>query len=107
VLSDAEKIDAIPLWMKLPMTIRPGKGWIALGSGVYEHTSKIRIHVGGLVRLQDGTFLRLNHFDEGKVGHDLIRINGGNVKRSLMAWAANFATTHFGPGQDRRAGWYQ
>lgn len=80
-------------WMKLPIAIRPGKGWISLGSGVYEHTSKIRIHVGGgLIRLQDKTFLRLNHFDEGNLGSDLIRINGGNVKRGLMAWAANFTT---------------
>lgn len=80
-------------WMKLPKSIRPGCGWKALGSGVYEHKSSIRIHVGGgLIRLQDKTFLRLNHFDEGKLGHDLIRINGGNVKRGMMAWASNFAT---------------
>jgi len=80
-------------WAAIPMKTKPGNGWKSLGSGVYEHPSKIRVHIGGgLVRLKDHSFLRLNHFDEGELGRKLININGGNVKRGMMAWAANFAT---------------
>lgn len=73
-----------------PLVMRPGPGWKYLASCVWEHTSQARIHIGGgMIRLPDKTHLTINHWTDGKLGRRLIKINGGNRKRGLMAWAVN------------------
>lgn len=72
------------------LVMRPGPGWRYLASGVWEHTSKARIHIGGgMIRLPDKTHLTLCHWTDGELGRRLVKINGGNRKRGLMAWAMN------------------
>lgn len=73
-----------------PIAIRPCSGWKDLGSEVFEHSSGIRIHVGGgLVRLPSGKRYWLNSAVGETMGWTLIKINGGNKKRGLMTWAIN------------------
>ena len=70
----------------------PGAGWTSLSGGVFERRDGLRVHVLGLCRLSDGRLV------SGMAGleHDslqrLIRINGGNVRRGTMAWAARLAS---------------
>ena len=71
------------------LNIKPGHGWNHLGGSVYEHPSGTRIHLGGLVRLPDLSFISLNKWPEGNDGWRHISICGGNRKRGLMAWAVN------------------
>jgi len=63
---------------------KPGQGWKALSPAVYEHESGTRIHLQGLCRLADGTFISGNdaQLEFGRY----IRI-AGNRKRGMMAWA--------------------
>ena len=61
---------------------RPGKGWKHLGSCVWEHSSGIRIHQGGIVRLPDMQIVR-----ENRETDKYIKINGMNKKRGMMSWA--------------------
>ena len=65
--------------------IAPGPGWKHLGASVWENTDKVRICVGGMVRLPDHTFFHINNGDND--GWYYIKMNGGNRKRGLMAWA--------------------
>ena len=65
--------------------LRPGPGWTCLGGPVWEHTSGTRVHWSGpIVRLPDMSMppvylgMRLN---------TVIRANGGNRKRGVMAYA--------------------
>lgn len=67
--------------------IKPGPGWKQLASDVWEHATGVRIHTGGLVRLESGRHIELMRFGEGERGNALIAANGGNTKRGLMAWA--------------------
>lgn len=78
------------------LNIKPGPGWDHLGGAVYEHASGTRIHVGGLVRLPDMSFVSLNKWPEGNEGWRNISICGGNRKRGLMAWAVNLAESSSG-----------
>jgi len=71
------------------LVMRPGAGWRHLAGPVWEHTSGARIHLMGVIRLPDKTHLFLNNWRESELGRKLIRINGGNRKRGLMAWAMN------------------
>ena len=71
-----------------PLVLRPCNGWKPLGCSVWEHTNGIRIHVGGLIKMPSGKFHRLNSV-AGGMGWQLVKINGGNRKRGLMAWAMN------------------
>lgn len=73
------------------IVMRPGPGWQYLGSSVWEHTSGTRISLLGVVRLPDMTFRYLTNLDEGREGWRFIAINGGNIKRGMMAWALNLA----------------
>lgn len=41
----------------------------------------------GLVRMPDLTFAHANRYPESIEAEQMIRINGGNKKRGLMAWA--------------------
>lgn len=70
--------------------LRPGAGWTHLAGPVWRHTSGVRIHTMGVVRLPDKTtHLSLSNWRESELGRRLVRINGGNRKRGLMAWAIN------------------
>lgn len=70
------------------LVMRPGPGWEYLDSGVWEHSSKARIHVvGSLVKLPDGSYRSASEWPAHKDVAKLIRINGGSKKRGLMAWA--------------------
>lgn len=72
-----------------PLVLHPGAGWKSLGSSVWEHKSGTRIHVGGgLIKTPTGKCFWLNSII-GRMGWQLIKINGGNKKRGLMAWAMN------------------
>lgn len=72
-----------------PLVLCPCSGWNNLGSSVYEHTNGTRIHVGGgCVRTPNGKHYWLNSV-VGGMGWTLIKINGGNKKRGMMAWAMN------------------
>lgn len=71
----------------------PTNGWKRLGRGVYEHTNNARIHRLGVIRLPDMTFISLHSCKaECQRGRQLIKINGGNRKRGLMAWAIELST---------------
>lgn len=61
---------------------KPGKGWVQLNGPVYENQNGSRIHLLGLVRLNDGTF-----FNSDREFIPYLRIAGGNRKRGLMIWA--------------------
>ena len=74
------------------LVMRPGPGWSHLGGAVWEHHTGARIHVGGMIRLPDKTHLSLSNWRESQLGRRLVRINGGNQKRGLMAWAVNLVT---------------
>ena len=71
------------------LVMRPGPGWRCLSSAVYEHESGARIHTGGLVRLPSGDHFHLFNFSESEGMWEAIKINGMNLKRGLMAWAAS------------------
>lgn len=62
---------------------RPGPGWKWLGSSVWEHTSGLRIHCLGRVRLPDGASRMWRYDEEIRA----MRRQGFNVKRALMVWA--------------------
>lgn len=67
--------------------MRPGKGWKHLGGAVWEYSNGTRVHLLGSVRLPDGTTTSKFRHPEANRLWQLTRINGGNFKRGLMAWA--------------------
>jgi hypothetical protein len=67
--------------------MRPGGGWRHVAGPVWEHAGGARVHIAGLVKLQDGRYLHANKWPECRDAERLIRVNGGNRKRGLMAWA--------------------
>lgn len=71
------------------LVIRPGAGWRHLAGAVWEHKNGTRVHLLGLIRLPDMTWVSADKWPESKDAHRMIRINGGNRKRGLMAWAMN------------------
>ena len=71
----------------MPKRLRPGNSWKHLGGPVWEHISGVRIHTMGVVRLPDMTFHSDCEWPICQESSLLIRINGGNKKRGLMAWA--------------------
>ena len=66
---------------------KPTNGWHYLGSSVYEHNNKTRIHTLGLIRFPNMTFIHENKYPEAISVSKMIAINGGNRKRGLMALA--------------------
>lgn len=70
--------------------MRPGSGWRHLAGAVYEHTNGTRMHMLGLIKKPDGSFLDANKWPESRYAARLIRINGGNRRRGLMAWAMTY-----------------
>ena len=67
--------------------MRPCSGWKHLAGAVFEHESGVRVHIAGLVKLPDGRYLHANKWPECREAEYMIRANGGNRKRGLMAWA--------------------
>ena len=65
---------------------KPGHGWHHLSGPVWEHVGGARIHLIGLIRLPDMSFITLNKYPECMDGYKMININGGNRKRGLMSW---------------------
>lgn len=66
---------------------RPGAGWRHVAGSVWEHVGGARIHVLGVVKLKDGSFLATNKWPESREFQRILLINGGNRKRALMTWA--------------------
>ena len=75
--------------------MRPGPGWKPISGSVYAHISGARVHLGGFVKLPDGRFLNENKWPECMDASMLIKINGGNRKRGLMAWALMLVKINF------------
>lgn len=73
------------------LILKPTSGWRQLSDIVWEHDNGTRVHCGGVVRLINGDHLFLDHWNESVLGRLLVRINGGNKKRGLMAWAMNLS----------------
>ena len=69
------------------LVVHPGAGWKHLGGPVWEHLNGTRVHLLGMVRLPDMSFLSANKWPASSEAKLFIRINGGNRKRGLMAWA--------------------
>lgn len=72
----------------LPAT-RPGPGWRHIGGAVYEHSSGMRVHMLGVVLLPDRTTISANTWPNHRDAERMIKINGGNRRRGLMAWGAS------------------
>ena len=66
---------------------KPGSGWSNVGGPVWDHVSGIRLHVGGLLRLQNGNHVSSDRWPDSVSADFSIRMAGGNRKRGLMAWA--------------------
>jgi len=69
------------------VNFKPGKGWHAIGSGVYEFNGGLRIHLLGQCRLSNGTHISGNCYPDCIEMSKMIAINGGNRKRGIMTWA--------------------
>ena len=68
--------------------LRPGAGWTYAGGAVWDHANGTRVHVGGLmVRLPTGLLIRTPTASMRKA----IRVNGGNRKRVIMAYAVTLS----------------
>ena len=71
------------------VVIRPGRGWSHVAGSVYDHKSGLRLHTLGILRLPGGETVSANDWPELLIVGKYVRINGGNRKRGLMAWAMN------------------
>lgn len=67
--------------------LTPGSGWNPVGGAVYEHTSGLCCHTLGLCRLPSGKLVDGMVWPECRLVSWFIRVNGGNRKRGVMAWA--------------------
>lgn len=66
----------------------PGLGWTKPGiAPVYDHVSGVRIHVAGHCQLPNGSIVVGTRWPESKSLSRFVRINGGNRRRGVMAWA--------------------
>ena len=83
------------------LVLRPGPGWTQLNDPVWEHTTGTRIHWSGpIVRLPDMTMPPV-YPDRWRL-NTVIRANGGNRKRGVMAYALTLLSQN-DPGQPRLA----
>jgi hypothetical protein len=64
---------------------KPGPGWKYLAGAVWENEAGTRVHMLGMCRIL-GSFIPAQG-NEYLEAARLIRINGGNRRRGLMAWA--------------------
>ena len=70
-------------------SVRPGPGWSHIAGVVWEHDNGTRIHLLGMARLPNGEWISSNKWPDSRDADFMIRANGGNRKRGLMAWANN------------------
>ena len=70
---------------------KPGNGWRAIGSCVWENKDGTRVHMLGLIRLNNGVYFKANQWLDSIEAHRMIKINGGNRRRGLLAWAARLS----------------
>ena len=70
-----------------PMSVGPGNGWSHVSGSVYDHEDGIRLHLLGMLRMQNGDHVCATEWPESQIVRFYIRLNGGNRKRGLMAWA--------------------
>lgn len=75
--------------------LRPGPGWKHLGGPVYEHQSGWRIHAMGICGFPVDPLFDGRRWPESRELERMIRINGGNRKRGVMAWALNVLRERF------------
>ncbi len=66
---------------------RPGLGWKHINGAVWDHTTGIRIYVGGICRLPCGRVVVGNQWPESKRLRRAVREQGGNWRRGTMVWA--------------------
>ena len=67
--------------------MRPGAGWKHIAGAVYEHANGTRVHLLGMIKLPSGEWISANKWPESKTADRFVKMNGGNWKRGLMAWA--------------------
>lgn len=66
---------------------KPGNGWKRLAGAVYERSDGVRVHLMGLVRLSDKT-IKTDGLPSNRLRINFLqKVNGGNRKRALLAWA--------------------
>lgn len=66
--------------------MRQGNGWLNYAS-VFKHNSGVKVHMLGLIKLPNGDLFNANKFPECVEVDRMIKINGGNRRRGLMAFA--------------------
>jgi hypothetical protein len=66
-------------------------GWTKLDDASWQHESGVCIHVSGLATTKDGLQVNGWSWPESRNLDRWIRINGGNRKRGVMAWASGYA----------------
>lgn len=67
--------------------MKPGSGWRHVNGLVYDHDSGIRLHLGGILKRKNGSLLSFKRLSLARETDFYIKVNGGNAKRGLMAWA--------------------
>jgi len=72
------------------MVLKPGIGWKQLKGPVWEHKKGVRIHISGLILRIGGISAPVDEFNNRDLLNKLVKVNGGNKKRGLMAFALNF-----------------
>ena len=76
---------------------KPGPGWTKLGSGVYEHSTGVRIHLLGLARIPGKNrygapgIARVFDKPHRATFARIIKEQGGNHRRAMMIWALTIA----------------
>lgn len=65
---------------------KPKAGWAHLGGAVFERNGN-RLHLLGLLRLENSTNINFNTWPYCVQFDRMVRINGGNRKRAAMAFA--------------------
>lgn len=71
-------------------SVRPGPGWQHIYGPIWEQKDGTRIHLLGTARLPNGVFISSNDWPHSRDADFMIRANGGNRKRGLMAWAMQY-----------------
>lgn len=68
--------------------IAPGPGWVRRSdtSSVWDHSSGMRVHMMGMVRLPDGLIVWGNAWPESIAVLSCIDIVGGSRRRGLLLW---------------------
>ena len=72
-------------------TLRPGSGWKRVGGAVYTRADGLRLHLLGFCKAPGASNVYGNSAEAYYLQNKLIKINGGNRKRGMMAWAATVA----------------